>query len=154
VLKLSYFLALVLPKRFHVNPAPRIAQVLVDSVVTASRAATLSTQTVLFDRQFQSGKEISQRQKENKDESDIESKNKNLSLKLSTGSSISVTTKQLNVIGRPTTSNIALIFRLVAMACSISLGAFQQRSDMSQERLWPKGTLSSCTGDFRISDCP
>jgi uncharacterized protein YbjT (DUF2867 family) len=35
VLKLSHFLAPVLPKRFHVNPAPKIAQVLVDSVVTA-----------------------------------------------------------------------------------------------------------------------
>jgi uncharacterized protein YbjT (DUF2867 family) len=35
VLKLSHFLAPVLPKRFRVNPAPKIAQVLVDSVVTA-----------------------------------------------------------------------------------------------------------------------
>jgi uncharacterized protein YbjT (DUF2867 family) len=35
VLKLSHFLAPVLPKRFHVNPAPKIAQVLVDAVVTA-----------------------------------------------------------------------------------------------------------------------
>jgi uncharacterized protein YbjT (DUF2867 family) len=34
-LKLSHFLAPVLPKRFHVNPAPTIAQVLVDAVVTA-----------------------------------------------------------------------------------------------------------------------
>jgi len=34
VLKLSHFLAPILPKRFHVNPAPKIAQVLVDSVVT------------------------------------------------------------------------------------------------------------------------
>ena len=33
-LKLSHFLAPVLPKRFHVNPAPKIAQVLVDAVVT------------------------------------------------------------------------------------------------------------------------
>jgi uncharacterized protein YbjT (DUF2867 family) len=32
-LKLSHFLAPVLPKRFHVNPAPKIAQVLVDAVV-------------------------------------------------------------------------------------------------------------------------
>jgi hypothetical protein len=42
----------------------------------------------------------------------------------------------------------------VAMACSISLRAFRQRLGMSQERSWPKGTLSSCTGDFRTSDCP
>jgi uncharacterized protein YbjT (DUF2867 family) len=35
VLKLSHFLAPVLPKRFHVNPASRIAQALVDAVVTA-----------------------------------------------------------------------------------------------------------------------
>jgi uncharacterized protein YbjT (DUF2867 family) len=35
VLKLSHFLAPVLPKRFHLNPAPKIAQVLVDAVVTA-----------------------------------------------------------------------------------------------------------------------
>jgi uncharacterized protein YbjT (DUF2867 family) len=35
VLKLSHFLAPVLPKRFHVNPARKIAQVLVDAVVTA-----------------------------------------------------------------------------------------------------------------------
>jgi len=35
VLKISHFVAPVLPKRFHVNPAPKIAQVLVDSVVTA-----------------------------------------------------------------------------------------------------------------------
>jgi uncharacterized protein YbjT (DUF2867 family) len=34
-LKLSHFLAPVLPKRFHVNPAPKIAQALVDAVVTA-----------------------------------------------------------------------------------------------------------------------
>jgi uncharacterized protein YbjT (DUF2867 family) len=34
VLKLSHFLAPVLPKRFHVNPAPTIAQALVDAVVT------------------------------------------------------------------------------------------------------------------------
>ena len=34
VLKLSHFLSPVLPKRFHVNPAPKIAQVLVDAVVT------------------------------------------------------------------------------------------------------------------------
>jgi uncharacterized protein YbjT (DUF2867 family) len=34
VLKLSHFLAPVLPKRFHVNPAATIAQVLVDAVVT------------------------------------------------------------------------------------------------------------------------
>jgi uncharacterized protein YbjT (DUF2867 family) len=34
VLKLSHFLAPVLPKRFHVNPAPKIAQVLVDAVLT------------------------------------------------------------------------------------------------------------------------
>jgi uncharacterized protein YbjT (DUF2867 family) len=33
-LKPSHFLAPVLPKRFHVNPAPKIAQVLVDAVVT------------------------------------------------------------------------------------------------------------------------
>jgi len=37
VLKLSHFLAPVLPKRFHVNPAPKIAQVLVDAVVTAEQ---------------------------------------------------------------------------------------------------------------------
>jgi hypothetical protein len=35
VLKLSHFLAPVLPKRFHVNPAPNIAQALVDAVVAA-----------------------------------------------------------------------------------------------------------------------
>jgi uncharacterized protein YbjT (DUF2867 family) len=35
VLKLSHFLAPVLPKRFRVNPAPKIAQALVDSVVAA-----------------------------------------------------------------------------------------------------------------------
>jgi uncharacterized protein YbjT (DUF2867 family) len=35
VLKLSHFLAPVLPKRFHVNPAQKIAQVLVEAVVTA-----------------------------------------------------------------------------------------------------------------------
>jgi uncharacterized protein YbjT (DUF2867 family) len=34
VLKLLHFLAPVLPKRFHVNPAPKIAQALVDAVVT------------------------------------------------------------------------------------------------------------------------
>src|SRR5580698_182124 len=34
-LKLSHFLAPVLPKRFHVNPASKIAQALVDAVVTA-----------------------------------------------------------------------------------------------------------------------
>jgi uncharacterized protein YbjT (DUF2867 family) len=34
VLKLSHFLAPALPKRFHVNPAPNIAQVLVSAVVT------------------------------------------------------------------------------------------------------------------------
>ena len=34
-LKLSHFLAPVLPKRFHVNPAPKIAQALVDAVLTA-----------------------------------------------------------------------------------------------------------------------
>jgi uncharacterized protein YbjT (DUF2867 family) len=34
-LRLSHFLAPVLPKRFHVNPAPKIAQTLVDAVVTA-----------------------------------------------------------------------------------------------------------------------
>jgi uncharacterized protein YbjT (DUF2867 family) len=33
-LTLSHLLGPVLPKRFHVNPAPRIAQVLVDAVVT------------------------------------------------------------------------------------------------------------------------
>jgi uncharacterized protein YbjT (DUF2867 family) len=33
VLKLSHFLAPILPKRFHVNPALKIAQVLVDVVV-------------------------------------------------------------------------------------------------------------------------
>jgi hypothetical protein len=55
------------------------------------------------------------------------------------GTSIRVTTKQLNVIGLPTTSNIALISGLVAMACSISLRAFRRRLGMSQERLWPKG---------------
>ena len=35
VLKLSHFVAPILPKRFHVNSALRIAQVLVDAVVTA-----------------------------------------------------------------------------------------------------------------------
>jgi uncharacterized protein YbjT (DUF2867 family) len=35
VLKLSHFLAPVLPKQFHFNPAPKIAKVLVDAVVTA-----------------------------------------------------------------------------------------------------------------------
>ena len=35
VLRVSHFLAPVLPKRFHVNPAPKIAQVLIDAVVTA-----------------------------------------------------------------------------------------------------------------------
>ena len=35
VLKLSHFLAPVLPKRFHVNPASTIAQALVDAVVIA-----------------------------------------------------------------------------------------------------------------------
>jgi uncharacterized protein YbjT (DUF2867 family) len=34
-LKLSRFLAPVLPKRFHVNPAAKIAQALVDAVITA-----------------------------------------------------------------------------------------------------------------------
>jgi hypothetical protein len=34
-LRLSHFLAPVLPKRFHVNPAAKIAQALVDAVVTA-----------------------------------------------------------------------------------------------------------------------
>ena len=37
-LKLSHFLAPVLPKRFHVNPARKIAQVLVDAVVTEEPA--------------------------------------------------------------------------------------------------------------------
>ena len=37
VLKLSHFLAPVLPKRFHVNPAPKIAKVLVDAVLTARK---------------------------------------------------------------------------------------------------------------------
>jgi hypothetical protein len=83
----------------------------------------------------------------------IEPKNKALSLKLSTRSSISVTTKQPNVIGLPTTSNIVLTSRLVAMACSILLGAFRRRLGMSREQLWLKGTLSSCTGDTRVSDC-
>ncbi len=32
--ELSHFLAPVLPKRFRVNPAPKVAQVLVDAVVT------------------------------------------------------------------------------------------------------------------------
>jgi hypothetical protein len=80
-------------------------------------------------------------------------KTKHLSLKLSTRSSIRVTTKQLNVIGLPTTSNIALISRLVAMACSISLRAFRRRLGMSQERLWAKRILSSCTGDTRATAC-
>jgi uncharacterized protein YbjT (DUF2867 family) len=35
VLRLSHFLAPVLPKRFRVNPAPAIAQALVDAVLTA-----------------------------------------------------------------------------------------------------------------------
>jgi uncharacterized protein YbjT (DUF2867 family) len=35
MLRLSHFLGPVLPKRFHVNPATKIAQVLVDAVVTA-----------------------------------------------------------------------------------------------------------------------
>jgi uncharacterized protein YbjT (DUF2867 family) len=35
VLKLSHFLAPILPKRFHLNSASKIAQVLVDAVVTA-----------------------------------------------------------------------------------------------------------------------
>jgi uncharacterized protein YbjT (DUF2867 family) len=35
VLKLSHFLAPVLPKRFHVNPAPTSAQALVDAVVNS-----------------------------------------------------------------------------------------------------------------------
>jgi hypothetical protein len=34
-LRFSHFLAPVLPKRFHVNPASAIAQALVDAVVTA-----------------------------------------------------------------------------------------------------------------------
>jgi uncharacterized protein YbjT (DUF2867 family) len=34
-LKLSHFLAPILPKRFHVNPAPAIARALVDAVVSA-----------------------------------------------------------------------------------------------------------------------
>src|SRR5271156_6101876 len=80
-------------------------------------------------------------------------KTKHLSLKLSPRSSIDVTTKQLNVIGLLATSSIALISRLVAMACSISLRAFRRRLGMSRERLWPKGTLSSCTGDTRATAC-
>ena len=56
--------------------------------------------------------------------------------------------EQLNAIGRPTRSNPVLISRLAAMACSISLRAFHRRSGMNQERLWPRGTLSSCTDDF------
>ena len=35
VLKLLHFLAPVLPRRFHLNHAPRIAEVLVDAVLTA-----------------------------------------------------------------------------------------------------------------------
>jgi hypothetical protein len=84
----------------------------------------------------------------------IESKTKHLSLKLSTCSSISVTTKQRNGIGLPITSSIVLISRLVAMACSISLRVSRRRLGMSRERLWPKGTLSSCTGDTRASAYP
>jgi hypothetical protein len=41
VLKLSHFLAPILPKRFHVNPAPKIAEVLVDAVVTAEPGSHL-----------------------------------------------------------------------------------------------------------------
>jgi hypothetical protein len=74
----------------------------------------------------------------------IESKNKALVLEAFDTLFISVTTKQLNVIGRLTTFSIALISRLVAMACSISLRTFHRRLGMNQERLWPKGTLSSC----------
>ena len=44
--------------------------------------------------------------------------------------------------GHHVTSNTALISRLVAMACSVSLRAFRRRLGMNQERLWPKGTLS------------
>ena len=77
----------------------------------------------------------------------IESKNKetkHLSLKLSIGSSISVTTKQLNVIGLPSTSNIALISRLLALAlaCSISLRALrhalivQERPSHVRRQVW------------------
>ena len=35
VLKLSHFLAPVLPKRFHLNPAPKVAEVLVGAILTA-----------------------------------------------------------------------------------------------------------------------
>ena len=35
VLKLSHFLAPVLPKRFHLNPAPKVAEALVDAILTA-----------------------------------------------------------------------------------------------------------------------
>jgi hypothetical protein len=53
----------------------------------------------------------------------------------------------------PNYIHIALISRLVAKACSISLRAFRRRLGMSPERLWPKGTLSSCTGDTRATAC-
>jgi hypothetical protein len=62
-------------------------------------------------------------------------------------------TKQLNVIGLLTTSSIALISRPVAKVRSISLRAFRRLFGMREERLWPKGTLSSCTGDTRASAC-
>jgi hypothetical protein len=53
----------------------------------------------------------------------------------------------------PNYIHIALISRLVVKACSISLRAFRRRLGMSPERLWPKGTLSSCTGDTRATAC-
>ena len=83
----------------------------------------------------------------------IESKKKRLSSKPSTRFSTSVTTPRLRSFGRHVISNTALISRLVAMACSVSSRAFRRRLDMKQERLWPKGTLSSCTGAFRVSAC-
>jgi hypothetical protein len=56
----------------------------------------------------------------------IESKNKALVLKRSTHCSTSVTTQPLSAFGRPITFYTAPISRLVAMACSISLGASRQ----------------------------
>jgi uncharacterized protein YbjT (DUF2867 family) len=46
-LRLSHFLTPILPKRFHVKPAPTIAQVLVDAVVTAEPGCHLRNSDTL-----------------------------------------------------------------------------------------------------------
>jgi hypothetical protein len=53
--------------------------------------------------------------------------------------------------GRLTASNTARTLLPVVRAGSISSRALHRLSNMSTERLWLKGILSSCTDDFRTS---